>query len=341
LSGIVARGVPTDLIVIEKRGAFFAELDSRVNVIELPQGRTLTSVFGLKRYIEERQPVALVSSLTHTNVAAVLANMLARPATRLVVVERNQFEMNRALKHGLVRLSYALAPWAYRHADLIAAVSTGVRDEIAELVRLPKSRIAVLHNPVINGALAERAVTPVDHPWLAAPGPPVILGVGRLSRQKNFPLLLEAFARVRHDRPARLVILGDGEQRSELEAQAVALGVADDVDLPGFDDNPFRYMARAALYVMSSDWEGLPTALIEAMACGTPVVATDTEGGAREILLDGELGTIVPTGNASALAAAILNTLDGPGDPAPRKDRAGDFSLDRAVDRYLAAAGWS
>src|SRR5258706_5712264 len=130
LNGIVARGVETDLVVIEKRGAFFEELDPRVHVVELPQKRTITGVLGLKRYIEQRRPVALVSSLTHTNVAAILANMVASTRTRLIVVERNQFSVNRTIKKGLVRLSYGLAPMLYRWADLVAAVSTGVLDDL-------------------------------------------------------------------------------------------------------------------------------------------------------------------------------------------------------------------
>jgi glycosyltransferase involved in cell wall biosynthesis len=341
LSGIVARGVPTDLIVVKRRGTFFDELDPRVNVVELPQQRTVTSVVGLKHYIETRRPLALVSSLTHTNVAAIVANMAARPRTRLIVVERNQYAMNRALKRGLVRFSYGLVPWIYRKADMIGAVSAGIRDEIAEVVGIPNNRVVLLHNPVVTSALHESMAAPVDHPWLCDRGPPVILGVGRFTRQKNFALLIKAFAEVRRQRPARLVLLGEGELRDELENLAVGLGVGGDVGCPGFDANPFRYMARASLYVMSSDWEGLPTALIEAMACGCPVVATDTAGGPREILEDGRLGRIVPRDDVGALASAINATLDAPGDAAARVARACDFNLDRAVDRYLAVAGWS
>jgi glycosyltransferase involved in cell wall biosynthesis len=341
LSGIVARGVPTDLVVIEKSGSFFSELDPRVNVVELPQRRTLTSIFGLKRYIEARRPIALVSSLTHTNVAAVLANMMARTRTRLIVVERNEYSKNRQLKRGFVRLSYGLVPWLYRRADMIGAVSAGVRDDIAAVVGLPKSRVALLHNPVATDRIGDLATAPLDHPWFAVGAPPVILGVGRFNPQKNFALLLRAFAAVRQAQPVRLVLLGDGELRQELEALARSLGIAEDVDMPGFDSNPFRFMARAAAYVLSSDWEGLPTALIEAMACGCPVVATDCLGGPREILNDGALGRIVPLGDADALAAAIVATLDCPGDAAPRIARAHDFGLDRAVDHYLAVTGWS
>jgi glycosyltransferase involved in cell wall biosynthesis len=340
LNGIVARDISTDLIVIERKGPFLDELDARVNVIELPQHRTMTSVPGLKRYIETRRPAAVVSSMTHTNVAAIVANLAARPRARLVVVEHNQHSRNVKLTRGLVRLSYRMVPLIYPKADLVAAVSEGVRDDLARITGIRSEQIAVLHNPVVDDAFEKSAVAEIDHPWLQSPGPPVVLGVGRFTRQKNFALLIEAFAVARKSRALRLIILGEGELRGELEAKVRALGVDEDVDLPGFDANPFRFMRHAAVYVLSSDWEGLPTTLIEAMACGTPVVSTDCESGPHEILLGGKLSRIVPVGSASALASAILATLETPGDREARIARANDFSLNRAVDRYLEAAGW-
>jgi glycosyltransferase involved in cell wall biosynthesis len=341
LNGIVARDIPTDLVVIRRTGSFFEELDPRVNVVQLPQARTITSILGLKRYLETRRPLALVSSLTHTNVAAIMANMLARHRTRLIVVERNQFSTNRELKKGLVRLSYGLVPMVYRKADCIAAVSMGVRDDLAATTRLPAGEVEVLYNPVVSEVLFERADEPVTHPWLVDRKVPVVIGLGRFSPQKNFPLLIAAIAEARRERPLRLIILGEGALRPELEAQIRDLGLEDDVDLPGFDPNPFRFLKHASLYVLSSDWEGLPTALIEAMACGTPVVATDCDSGPGEILDDGRLGRIVPRGDVKAMAGAILATLDSPGDAAERVARAREFSLDRAVDRYLEVAGWA
>jgi glycosyltransferase involved in cell wall biosynthesis len=342
LNGIVGLGLPADLVVIERKGGFFDELDSRVNVVELPQSRTLTSVVGLKHYIERRRPVALVSALAHTNVAAIVANEIARPKTRLVVVEHNQLSMNRLHKSGLVRTAYRLIPWAYRRADLVAAVSAGVRDDLSAETGIPTNRIAVLYNPVVTPALQELAAVPVDHPWLRDPGPPVVLGVGRFSEQKNFRLLLVAFAKVRRTRRLRLIILGEGKLRPELEALIRALNIGDDVDLPGFDPNPFRFMSRAAVYVLSSDWEGLPTALIEALACGASVVATDCLGGIDEILDGGRFGRIVPRRDADALATGIAATLDAPtGSRNARIAHTKRFGLESAVRRYLEAAGLS
>lgn len=340
LNGIVARQIPTDLVVIERRGRFFDELDPRVNVVELPQRRTVSSILGIRRYIDTARPAALVSAMAHTNVAAIVANGLARRRTRIVVVEHNQLSMNRPLKRGLVGLSYRLVPKAYRRADLVAAVSEDVRSDLAAETGLPAPGIRVLHNPVVAPNLAALACVEVDHPWFDNPGgPPVLVGVGRFTRQKNFPLMLQAFAKVRTKTPVQLVILGEGDLRPDYEELIRELGIGEDVDLRGFDANPFRYLARAAAFVLSSDWEGLPTVLIEALACGTPVVTTDCAGTA-EILRGGKLGRIVARGDPDALANAIVETLSDPGPRERRVARGNEFSIDRAVDAYLEAARW-
>jgi glycosyltransferase involved in cell wall biosynthesis len=339
VNGIAARGVPTDLVLVSREGPYLSELDPRVNVIELPEKRTLTSIWGLRRYLRSANPAALVANLTHINVAACFARVLAGYRGKVIVVERNQYTRNRELKRGLVRLTYDAVPWAYRSADVIGTVSTGVKDDLAAATGLPKDRMQVLYNPVVTPELAALAAQEPDHPWMHDGGDPVILAVGRLTRQKNYPLLLEAFAQVRKARPARLLILGEGELRADLEAQVARLGLGESVSLPGFRANPFAFMSRAALFVMSSDWEGLPTVLIEAMACGAPVVATRCDSGPGEILEEGRYGRLTPMGDAPALAQAMIATLDDPGDKAQRIARAHHFNLDAAVDRYLAFAG--
>ena len=339
VNGIAARGVPTDLVLVSREGPYLSELDPRVTVVELPEKRTLTSIWGLRRYLRAVNPAALVANLTHINVAACLARVLAGYRGKVVVVERNQYTRNRELKRGLVRLTYDAVPWAYRSADVIGAVSTGVKDDLAAATGLPPSRMQVLYNPVVTPELAALAAQEPDHPWMRDGGDPVILAVGRLTRQKNYPLLLEAFAQVRKVRPARLLILGEGELRADLEAQVARLGLGDAVSLPGFRANPFAFMSRAALFVMSSDWEGLPTVLIEAMACGAPVVATRCDSGPGEILEEGRYGRLTPMGDAPALAQAMIATLDDPGDKAACVARAHHFNLDAAVDRYLAVTG--
>jgi glycosyltransferase involved in cell wall biosynthesis len=225
-------------------------------------------------------------------------------------------------------------PWA----SSVVAVSRGAADDLARTSGLPRDRVQVVYNPVITPTMIALAGQTPDHPWFAPGQPPVILGVGRLTRQKDFPTLLRAFAEVRRRRAARLIILGEGEDRSALEALARELGVAGDVALPGFRDNAMAYMARSALFVLSSAWEGLPTVLIEALAAGTRVVSTDCPSGPREILEDGRLGLLVPVGDPAALAEAMIDTLDQPAGPPPLASLT-PFTRDAAVDHYLHLVG--
>jgi glycosyltransferase involved in cell wall biosynthesis len=199
---------------------------------------------------------------------------------------------------------------------------------------LPRERIAVVYNPVITPAMMAQAAQSPNHPWFAPGEPPVILGAGRLTRQKDFFTLLRAFAEVRRCRTARLMIVGEGEDRPALEALARDLGVADDVSLPGFQENAMAYMARSAVFVLSSAWEGLPTVLIEALAAGTRVISTDCPSGPREILQDGSLGTLVPVAAPAELASAILRALEQPAAIVPTEALT-PFTREAAVDNYL------
>jgi glycosyltransferase involved in cell wall biosynthesis len=222
-------------------------------------------------------------------------------------------------------------PWA----DAVVAVSDGVAADTAEVARIPRDAIRTIYNPADVDDIARQARLPVDHPWLQPGGPPLILGVGRLAAQKDFPTLLRAFARLRQGRDARLVILGEGRQRPALEALVAQLGLAECVDLPGYEGNPFRFMARAALFVLSSRYEGLPGALIQALACGCPVVSTDCPSGPHEILEGGDYGPLVPVGDDMAMAEGMERVLASPPDPDRQRRRAECFSVDACADQYL------
>jgi glycosyltransferase involved in cell wall biosynthesis len=230
----------------------------------------------------------------------------------------------------------------YRMADGIVAVSDGVADDLARCSGLPREGITTVYNPVITAELAPLARQALAHPWFQPAAPPVILGVGSLAARKDFPTLLRAFARVRAQRGCRLVILGQGstpektaEVKAELMALATSLGVAADVDLPGFVANPFAYMSRAGAFVLSSAYEGLPGVMIQALACGCPVVSTDCPSGPAEILDGGRFGALVPVGDDQAMAQAITATLDDPIAAERLQARGALFSVERAVDRYL------
>lgn len=224
----------------------------------------------------------------------------------------------------------------YARADTIVAISNGVGDRLARETGLGRAAIRTIYNPVTTPELNEKAAAPTAHPWLFEDSIPVLLAVGRLNPQKNFDSLITAFAQIRTNRRARLIILGEGSERAELENRINEMGLGEDIIMPGWVDNPYAYMRLANLFVLSSRYEGLGNVLIEALACGCPVVATDCPSGPREILSDGTHGRLVPVGDADALAAAIKAGLDDPGDAAKRMRRAEDFSVTQAVDHYQA-----
>jgi len=334
-NGFAARGLRVDLVLASAVGPYVPEVSSDVRIIDLGSTRVSASLPGLVRYLRRERPQAMLSALNHANVIAVIARSLAKVETRLVVSEHTDVsgggKQPRSLKQ---RCLPPLMRRAYRKADAIVAVSEGAADSLARAIGLSRDRVVVAYNPVVTPELARRAAESLDHPWFREGMPPVILAVGRMNPAKDYPTLFRAFAKVRRQRDCRLVILGEGELRPMLEALVKELGVTDKVQMPGFADNPFPWMRRASLFVLSSAWEGLPTVLIEAMACGTPVVSTDCRSGPREILEDGKWGALVPVGDADALAEAICAVLDARIVPDVAV-RGRQFSMDNALDGYI------
>jgi glycosyltransferase involved in cell wall biosynthesis len=334
-----ARGHSVDLVVAIPGGPLEAQVLSGPRVVSLDASRTILALPALIRYLRRERPVALLSTLEHANVLAIGAGALARSGVRIVLREANVLlpaaELGRQ-----ARLLRGLMRPAYRAADRIVAVSRSIATSLTEELDLDAGRIRTIYNPIVTAALKEKAAAPLDDPWFAPGAPPVVLGVGRLAPQKDFSTLLRAFAQVRAGREARLVILGEGPERRPLEQLARQLGVAADVKLPGYDHNPFRYMSQASVFALSSLYEGLPGALIQAMACGCRVIATDGAGGAREVLDNGTVGPLVPPGEPATLARGISALLDqartGPARVHHPVDR---FSEKAAVDAYLEVLG--
>jgi glycosyltransferase involved in cell wall biosynthesis len=309
--GFVGRGFQVDLVLASAQGAFLTQVPTGVRVIDLKARRTLTALLPLVGYLRRVRPTALLATLDHANLIALIAKALAGTRTRTAIREANipSRETTRSRKE---RLLLRLMRYLYPRADALIAVSQGVADDLVTTLGLNPSRVQVIYNPVVTDQLLQQAHEPLIHPWFAKGQPPVILGAGRLVLQKDFATLIRAFAGVRRQAHVRLVILGEGELRSELEMLVRELGLEGDVALPGFVDNPFPYMARAAVFVLSSAWEGLPNVLIQAMALGTPVVSTDCPSGPREILKGGEYGKLVAVGDDRALAEAIRVALELP-----------------------------
>jgi glycosyltransferase involved in cell wall biosynthesis len=334
-NGIAARGYAVDLVLARAEGPYLNEVDPRVRILDLAASRVLLSLPGLIRYLRRERPGAMVSALNYVNIVALWARALARVPTRLVISERNTISLS-AQRSARRRERWVgrLAGVFYRWADAVVAVSSGVGDDLARVTKLPPGRIRVIYNPVVTPELAERARMPLDHPWFQDGEPPVVLGVGRLTEQKDFSTLIRAFARIRARREARLLILGDGPLRAQLQELAGSLGLGGEASLPGFEPNPYAYMSRASVFVLSSRWEGLPGALIEALYCGPRVVATDCPSGPREILAAGNYGQLVPVGDDAAMAEAIERALEGRV-PRPSPESWAPFELGRVVDQYL------
>jgi glycosyltransferase involved in cell wall biosynthesis len=334
VQGMSERGLPVDLVLATAQGAFLDQLPPAVRVVDLRARRLLQSIGPLTGYIRRERPRVVVSSLSHANLVALLAAKLARRATPVVVTVHNTMSQSTPEQGLLAGLLPHLLRTFYPWASSVVAVSRGAADDLARTSGLPRDRMQVVYNPVITPHTMALTRQAPDHPWFAPGQPLVILGVGRLTRQKDFPTLVRAFAVVRQCRSARLMIMGEGEDRPALEALVSELGLEDDVALPGFRDNAISYMAGSALFVLSSAWEGLPTVLVEALAAGTRVVSTDCPSGPREILQEGRLGSLVPVGNPTAMADAMLAALERRPGTVPL-DALAPFTMDAAVDHYL------
>ena len=334
-SEFAERGVGVDLVLVKAEGEYLDMVPRGVRVVDLDSRRTLTAVPKFLRYVRRERPVALMSTLTTSDAASLIAKLIHGRRLRITVRQANTFTdlfLRREFKNRQVlRLVRLLLPLA----DGIVAVSEGVASDLGAQAPRAADKIVTIHNPVVGPGLAEQAGEAAEHRWFVNGGEPVVLAAGRLVQVKDYPTLLRAFAEVARSRPARLVILGQGPDREGLLELAARLGIEDRFDLPGFDVNPFRYMARASVFVLSSRYEGFPNVLAQAMACGTPVVSTDCRSGPSEMLEDGRWGRLVPVGDWQAMARAIEATLDDPMPAVALRTRASVYSVEASVERYL------
>ena len=335
--GLAERGYAVDLVLARAEGPLLADVPKAVRVVDLRASRVILSLPALLHYLRHERPHSMLSVMHYANIVALWARRLAGVPTRVVVSERNT--LSRSVQHTsrrrgrlmphLIRRFY---PWA----DGIVAVSKGVADDLAQVTGIPRERIQVIYNPVVTPELHQKAQAPLDHPWFKPGEVPVLLAVGRLVVQKDFPTLIQAFARVRQARPTRLLILGEGEERPALEALVRQLGLEQDVSLPGWVENPYPHMVQASLFVLSSRWEGLPGVLIEALYCGCGVhlIATDCPSGSREILRNGQYGQLVPVGDVGALALAIETALASKKPRLPRESWR-PFEPESVLNQYI------
>jgi glycosyltransferase involved in cell wall biosynthesis len=341
-SGFMDRGFEFDFVLVKKAGENLRLVPHRAQMIDLRASRTLTALPRLVKYLRDVKPDALIAGLDHVNLIALWAKILSRSQSKVLI--GNHTHLSSAIRSS-PKLQEKIYPLLlhlfYTHADAIMSVSDGSADDLAKVAGIPRNKIQTIYNPFPISEIVRMSTEPLDHPWFAAGQPPVILTVGRLSNEKDYSTLIKAFAALRKQREARLIILGTGKERSSLMALAEGLGIRDDLYMPGFCNNPYAYMSRSRVFALSSKWEGLSTVLIEALICGTQVVSTDCPSGPGEILSNGKFGRLVPVGDPASLAAAMEEAINQP-IPAERlRERAAMFTVDRAVDKYLRALGMS
>jgi glycosyltransferase involved in cell wall biosynthesis len=354
---LVRRGHRVSLLVCRSSGALEAESLQGMRLVRLPPRvpvdwrlvRTLVPLLrfcigtsappflsrlaSLGKFIESERPDVVVSGGTRCNLLNSLMRRLSAISYRAVVTEHNPLsgKLRRSSRRwklrGLVEL--------YPYADAVAGVSAGVSAELARYLGRSEP-LPVLPNPVVTPRFREQCREPAPHRWLTDDGAPVVLAVGALEPRKNFTMLLRAIARLRRKRPVRLIVLGEGPQRRALETLASELGIAEAVDMPGFTPSVAPYLASASALALSSTYEGFGCVIVEAMACGCPVVSTDCPYGPREILAGGRYGRLVEPDDDRALAEALEQTLLEPADRRLLMDRAADFTVARAADAYLA-----
>ncbi|HMB23181.1 MAG: glycosyltransferase, partial [Chloroflexota bacterium] len=324
-----------DLVLARAEGPYMEQIPAGVRLVDLKAPRVLESVPALVKYLQHERPTALLSAM-FTNIVAVWARRLSGVHHRLIINEQNTLSSLAGNKHDLRwKLYPKLAAWFYPCANHITAVSHHVADDLARVTKIPSHRIQVIYNPVVTPDLQTKAEVPLEHPWFRAGEPPVALAIGRLTDQKAFDVLIQAFSLVRKNQPVRLLILGEGENRPALQSLILQLKLEEDVSLLGFVQNPYPYISHSSLFVLPSRWEGLPTVLIEALYLGASIVATDCPGGSREILKDGRYGELVPVDAPLRLAEAIAESLNDRR-PCPPKESWRPYHLDLVVDRYLS-----
>jgi glycosyltransferase involved in cell wall biosynthesis len=336
VQGFNQRGINVHLLLAEARGSMLKEIPENVRIIDFGQAHVVSTLPQLVTYIRKEHPSIIFSFLTHSNLITLLAVRLAGTSVKTVISEHSLLSTRVKLYPNIKeRLLPWLARYLYPLADLIVAVSNGIAEDLIRNVRIPVTKIKVIYNPIVTNELIRKKQAALLHPWFAPNLPPVILSVGRLTVEKDYPTLLRAFALARKKREMHLMIIGEGGQRASLEALVLKMGLKDEVRMPGFEANPYAYMAHAKLFVLSSISEGLPSALIEALACGTPVIATNCESGPAEILENGKYGKLVTVGNSEEIAAAILEKLDSSPDRNFLETRALSFSLDTVMNIYI------
>ena len=331
----IEKELKVDMVLARAEGSLLEQLPPEIRLIDLKAKSKLGILPKLVQYLRQEKPASMLAALHYPCEIALLAKRIAGVSTRVVVSERNHLSLEaKRIPQLSVRLTPLAARLLYPWADGIIAISQGVAEDLANVTHLSRERIDLIYNPILTPEVFAKAKQPVSHPWFQSGEPPVIVAVGRLYPQKDYPTLLRAFARVRQVRPSRLVILGEGPEKDNLKKLIRELGLQEDVDMLGFVHNPHAYVASSTVFVLSSAWEGFGNVVAEALAVGTPVVSTNCESGPGEILANGKYGDLTPVGDPKAMAEAILRVLSGNAKQVD-SEWLNQFTLEYGAQKYL------
>jgi glycosyltransferase involved in cell wall biosynthesis len=340
INEMVRKNIDAELVVADRSGELLSEvrddveiysLDFNIDTYPLP-----LSFPKLIRYLDSSDTDIVLSLMKHANITAALATNISNQNPCLILSERNHLskalEQESYFKRKIIKI---LMENLYPTSNHIIPISKGVSDDLHNSISIKKDDTTVIYNPAVSDDIYEKAKERVTHSWFQPDQSPIILGVGRLRKQKDFKTLLRSFEIVRKNRECRLIILGEGPQRQELESLAKKLNISDDIYMPGNVNNPYKYMNNSDVFVLSSAWEGFGNVVVEALACGCPVVSTDCPSGPSEILSKGEFGTLVPVGDYTEMANSIINVLDSNIEEGKLIERSEKFHPSNITDKYL------
>lgn len=333
--GLDDLGYGVDIVVVTKEGPFIDSVPEGLRIVNLDAKRALTSVPKLAHYLTKNNPDSLLATPVSVTIPAIWANALSRSDTKLVIraptiISKNHFYAN---PHSVNdRALSKLVDYHFPNVGQTVAISNVVKEDLVNNIGLDPDRVTTIYNPVVDNQILPKSKEPCNHPFFNE-STPVIVAAGRLTDEKDPIMLVQAFNKVLEQGDARLILLGEGEDRKKIENEIKQYNIASKVSMPGFVKNPFRYMRRADVFALSSKWEGFGNVIVEAMACGTQVVATDC-GGPREILVDGKFGKLVEVGNAEAMSEAILETIGKDTNNQKLISRAKDFRVEKITKEY-------
>jgi glycosyltransferase involved in cell wall biosynthesis len=325
-NGLANYGMKVTLFILKRKGEILYSINPDIQVIDIKSSflRLMSEIRSMD--IDFLLPI-------YTSMRALLAKVILNMPLKVIISQRNMFTMDRGPAQ--MRFKFIRCKLLYKYADACVCISEGVAEEMRTLNLIPPNKIHVIYNSVVNKELLSQIDEPLNDPWFCESRDPVIMGAGRFGDQKDFATLLKAFKIVSKDRDnLKLLLLGEGKQRVMLENMVTDLGLSEKVRMPGYVSNPYHFMKKAALFVLTSRFEGFGNVVAEALACGCNVASTDCKSGPSEILKGGKYGALAKVGDPEDIAKAINVMLDNPLPKELLISRASYFSEERAVESY-------